>query len=327
MREAASKDDDTTPHTMTDPTRSESDLDPKQVPGAISHLRTTIDAAISDALDGADLAPALREASKYAALGPGKRVRPALALRCAEATGSPADREDRVMAAMPAAVAVELIHAFSLVHDDLPSLDNDDLRRGRPTLHVHSGEAMAVLAGDLMLTHAFEILASGPWPDRVVRVVGSELAAATRQMVSGQVYDTLGGFPDGLGEAEKVELIHRLKTGALLTAACRLGPLAAGDEPDSPNIRAVTTYAERIGLMFQIVDDLLDVEQSPDDIGKATGKDADAGKLTFPEVLGVEESRRAIGRLESEALAAVEPLGESAEPLRQLCRWLAIRTR
>lgn len=319
---------DATPRTAPAPT-----LDPNRVPAAITDLGAEIDAAIGAALQRVELADSLRDAAVYAALGPGKRVRPALCLRCAQAVGGgdgPASgltTGARRAMAMPAAVALEMVHAFSLVHDDLPGLDGDELRRGRPTLHVHAGEAMAVLAGDLLLVRALEVLTEGPFDDRTARLVAAELAAATRDMVSGQVYDTMGDLPEGLSDRERVDLIHRKKTGALLTAACRLGPLAAGDRPESDELASITAYAERLGLMFQIVDDLLDVEQAPDHTGKRTGKDAEAGKLTFPAVLGVEASRRAVSRLEREALEWIEPLGPPAEPLRELCRWLAIRTR
>jgi len=308
-------------------------LDPNRAPAAIAELKDEIDSAIRSSLRGVELARALREASEYAVLGPGKRVRPSLCLRCAQAVGggegpaSGRSASERRALAMPAAVALEMVHAFSLVHDDLPGLDGDELRRGRPTLHVHAGEAMAVLAGDLLLVRALEVIAEGPFDDRTARLVSGELAAATREMVSGQVYDTMGDLPEHLSDRERVDLIHRKKTGALLTAACRLGPLAAGDPPESAELGAVTAYAERIGLMFQIVDDLLDVEQAENHTGKRTGKDVEAGKITFPAVLGVDGSREAVARLEAEALDSIEPLGPPAEPLRELCRWLAIRTR
>ena len=307
--------------------------DPNRTPAAIADLKDEIDAAIGDSFTRVELARTLREASEYAVLGPGKRVRPALCLRCAQAAGGGAgpasarSAAERKALAMPAAMALEMVHAFSLVHDDLPALDGDELRRGRPTLHVHAGEAMAVLAGDLLLVRALEVIAEGPFDDRTARLVSRELAAATRDMVSGQVYDTMGDLPEGLDDRGRVDLIHRKKTGALLTAACRLGPLAAGEPPESAELGAITGYAERVGLMFQIVDDLLDVEQVEDHTGKRTGKDAEAGKITFPSVLGVERSRRRVAELESEALEAIAPLGPPAEPLRELCRWLAIRTR
>lgn len=287
-------------------------------------IAAAVDTAMAEVVARLGLGKGLAEAMQYAALGPGKRVRPVLCVLAARACAPSGLNADAT--AMPAAVAVELVHAFSLVHDDLPALDDDDMRRGRPTLHVHTGEAMALLAGDGMLAAAFEVLARAPELDHAVtaRLVG-ELSAATRRMVDGQVYDTLGGFDAALNEEQRLRLTHELKTGALLSAACRMGAIAAG--ADEANLAAITAYAERIGLMFQIVDDLLDVEQSAEQIGKRTGKDEEAGKLTFPGVLGVEASRIEIERLGREAESALDPLGEAAGPLRSMAVWLSSRTR
>ncbi|MEM6553927.1 MAG: polyprenyl synthetase family protein [Planctomycetota bacterium] len=278
----------------------------------------------------------LGEAVGYGLLGGGKRVRPVLCVRCCEAVGGAME------AALPAAAAVELVHAFSLVHDDLPAMDDDDLRRGRPTLHVHAGEAMAILAGDAMQSLAFEVLvdeARGPGvPPPGFRDEGGadaggvavhlvrELAGATTGMVVGQVYDTLGdveGVAAGLSDRERLERVHRNKTGALLRAACRMGAISGGAGDDE--LMAVTRYAEAIGLMFQVVDDLLDVEGTAASAGKATGKDAAAGKLTYPGVWGVGGSRAEVARLEAEALGALTGFGGEAEALRAWCGWLARR--
>lgn len=267
----------------------------------------------------------LLEAVRYALLGGGKRLRPLLAWHaCCAAGGTGED-------SLPAGIALELIHAFSLVHDDLPALDNDELRRGRPTLHIYAGEPMAILAGDCLMVMAFDSLArtSQRAPAQLAARLSGELAGATIAMIGGQVYDTLGGFPAGLVEQQKLELIHRNKTAALIRAACRMGAICADPEgpADSVSLKALTGYGESIGLMFQIVDDLLDVQGTAESIGKRTGKDSAAGKLTYPGLLGVEASRAEVARLEGVAVGSLEPLGERAHPLVDLCRYLARRAR
>jgi geranylgeranyl diphosphate synthase type II len=289
-------------------------------PTVLHDLATEVELALADRLESAELPENLREAVRYGVLGPGKRLRPALALLSCEAVGGPR------AAAIPAAVALELIHCFSLVHDDLPAMDDDDLRRGRPTLHVHAGEAMAILAGDVMVSLAFQCLATAPGLDDGVRAaLTAELAGGTTGMIAGQVYDTLGGFPDGCTDRERLDRIHHNKTGALLRAACRMGAIAGGASPRT--LERLTRYGEAIGIMFQIVDDLLDVTQSAEHIGKATGKDQSAGKLTFPGLLGIEASRAEVRRLKDQAHDALEHLGDAAAPLRSLCDYMAVRTR
>lgn len=267
------------------------------------------------------LPPNLLASIRYALLGGGKRLRPILAWHACTASGSPGE------ASLPACAAVEFIHAFSLVHDDLPALDNDDLRRGRPTLHIHAGEAMAILAGDCLLSCAFDHLALSlsERPALAAQLIG-ELSRATTAMIGGQVYDSLGGFAEGQIDRDRLDLIHRNKTGALIRAACRMGALCADPGAGgSAALSQLTTYGEAVGLMFQIVDDLLDVEGTADTTGKRTGKDADAGKVTYPAIIGVEKSRAEVLNLEGSALAAIESLGLPAEPLRELCRYLARR--
>jgi geranylgeranyl diphosphate synthase type II len=265
---------------------------------------------------------ALADAVRYSLIGGGKRLRPLLAWHCAEAVGG------RGRDAAPALVAVEYVHAFSLVHDDLPAIDNDDLRRGRATLHVHAGEAMAILAGDAMLNNAFATLARARLPAALVRLLLVELSGATSAMIAGQVYDTLGGLPGSLPAIRKLQLVHRNKTGALLRAACRMGALCSiGPKPGDQRLAAITRYADAIGLMFQIVDDLIDVQQSSEHTGKRTQKDAGKGKLTYPGVLGVDASRTEIQRLHAKARRAVRELGDPAEPLRILADLMATRTR
>ncbi len=262
---------------------------------------------------------ALRQALAYSVLGGGKRLRPVLTLLSCEAVGGSRDQ------GREAAAAIELIHAFSLVHDDLPSMDDDALRRGQPTLHMHAGEAMAILTGDVMMSLAFEWIADADLATDTIAQLVRTLADATSCMIAGQVYDTVGGFPEGLSRPRQLELVHRNKTAALIRAACRLGAHCC----DAPlrAVQALTGYGEAVGMMFQVIDDLLDVTATAEHIGKATGKDLEAGKLTYPGVHGTEASRKEVLRLRDEALAALAPLGRAADHLRELCEYMAVRTR
>lgn len=273
-----------------------------------------IEARLARAIDDLALAPRLDEATRYALLGGGKRLRPMLVLRACLAVGGEAKD------ALEGAAALECIHAFSLVHDDLPAMDDDDLRRGRPTTHKVFGEDVAILVGDLLQCLAFELsLASPVEPGAVAAAVG----VGTRRMIEGQVHDTIGGFPEGLvDELERLRLIHRCKTAALIQASCRVGAIVGEGDPE-----VLDRYGAAIGLMFQVVDDILDETQSTEHLGKTGGKDREAGKRTYPALLGLEESRREVERLESEALDALSGLGDRAEPLRELARRLAVRTR
>jgi geranylgeranyl pyrophosphate synthase len=279
-------------------------------------LLDAIERALSGFLAAHPLPDNLRAACLHAVLAGGKRLRPILVLESARAAGGSVD------AAMPAAVAIEFVHAFSLVHDDLPALDNDSMRRGKPTCHVAFGEAMAILAGDCLLSLApISAARCAHNGDQIVQ----ELMDATVRMINGQVYDTLQGFPAGLSDREKLELVHHNKTGALLQCSCRMGALAAG--ADDPTLRSLTAYSEAIGLMFQIVDDLIDATQTAEHAGKATGKDAEAGKLTYPVVHGIEGSRREVERLRAAAMASLKPLGTRGHRLAALVEFLAARTR
>ena len=264
-----------------------------------------------------DVPPLLREAMAYSLLAPGKRLRPLLCLLACEAAGG--DREQ----ALPGACAVEMVHTYSLIHDDLPAMDDDDLRRGLPTCHKKFGEAMGILAGDALLTLAFEVLAGG-CPARTAAVSCAELAsgAGAVGMVGGQVLDlesegrlTASAFAGGLGLTE-LENIHRRKTGALFRSALRMGIYAATAErpagPDAEALAAADRYAAAFGLGFQIADDLLDVEGSAETAGKRVGKDAARGKLTYPGLVGVAESRRRAEELCREAVASAQTL---ASPL------------
>lgn len=265
---------------------------------------------------GADLPGELVDAIRYAVLGGGKRLRPVLAWHACEAVGGTGE------ASLPAGTAVELIHAFSLVHDDLPAMDDDDLRRGRPTLHIHAGEAMAILAGDAMMSLAFLELTDAALDPALAAALVRDLAAATTKMIAGQVCDTVG-TGGVVADRARLEMIHRNKTAALIRAACVMG--ARCGPASSESLAAIEEYGEAVGLMFQIVDDLLDVERTPEQTGKRTRKDAVAGKLTYPSLLGSQASREEIERLRTRASTAIEVLGAPAAPLHDLCEALAVR--
>jgi geranylgeranyl pyrophosphate synthase len=288
-------------------------------PKALQEAAKVIETNLDKSLQASNLPPNLYEAAHYAVVNGGKRVRPALTLLCAQAVGGTQEQ------AMAAAIAVEFIHCFSLVHDDLPAIDNDDLRRGKPTLHIHVGEAMAVLAGDLLLPLAFQQLSCGKYEPQQQVLLMNELAEATRDMVVGQVYDTLGGLPDKLSQKDGIEIIHRNKTGALFKCACVMGSICGGAEPKTHH--AIEQFGKANGLMFQIVDDLIDLHGVAEHVGKATRKDADAGKSTYPGIIGVEESKDAVSQLQAQADEALTVLGEQGETLRSFNLWMAHRTR
>ncbi len=275
------------------------------------YMRTFVEQAVE--------APELAEAILYSLLGPGKRARPLLAWHAAAACG--ADPTE----ALPAATAVELVHAFSLVHDDLPGMDDDDLRRGRPTLHKQTSVGMAILAGDAMLTLAFQGLVERISDKALGGALTGELSAGTGAMITGQVYDTFGASAKGDDPSQRLDLIHINKTGALIRAACRMGAMSA--KADASQLGAITRYGDAIGLMFQVVDDLLDVTQTTEHLGKRAGKDIDAGKLTYPGVHGVELTRQRVRELHAQADHALVPFGDAAEPLRQIASYLAVRTK
>ncbi|MDI9404703.1 MAG: polyprenyl synthetase family protein [Limnohabitans sp.] len=279
-------------------------------------LLSQIESALADFLAAQDLPSNLRAACLHAVLAGGKRLRPILVLESALAAGG------SVGDAMPAAIAIELVHAFSLVHDDLPALDNDTMRRGKPTCHVAFGEAMAILAGDCLLALAPVAAASAKHHAAEIQ---RELMSGTVRMIAGQVYDTLQGFPEGLPPARQVELVHHNKTGALLEASCRMGALAANAQHGA--LEGLTRFGKATGLMFQIVDDLIDATQTAEHAGKATGKDADLGKLTYPGIHGLEGSRAEIQRLRGEAESGLASLGSRGDRLRALLDFLATRTK
>jgi geranylgeranyl diphosphate synthase type II len=262
----------------------------------------------------------LVEAIEYSLLAGGKRLRPTLVLETFRACGG---NEAGRATALSAAAAIELIHTFSLVHDDLPAMDDDDLRRGRPTNHKVFGDAMAILAGDAMVTLAFQVLASDAGAGASAALV-RELASAAgpEGMIGGQVLD-MDGERRGLS-LDELRRVHRMKTGALLTAACRMGAVAAG--ATQSQVASVSEYGKQLGIAFQIVDDVLDVTSTPEQLGKATNKDAGRGKNTYPALLGLEKSKQAAREHLDAALVALQDFGAAADGLRTLARFVVERT-
>lgn len=263
----------------------------------------------------------LIESMRYSLLAPGKRLRPVLCLAGAEAVGAGPE------IAMPAAMALEMIHAYSLIHDDLPAMDNDDLRRGRPTNHIVFGQGLAVLAGDGLLTLAFEILAraglSRPiHPERVLKTIMVIAEAAGYQgMVGGQALDLA---LEGQAATEHlVTFLHSNKTGALITAAVTSGAIMAGANPDQLN--ALQVYGRKIGLAFQIIDDILDIEGETEVLGKKVGADQNRAKTTYPGVVGGAQAKSMAQQLVSDAIKALDDFGAPAEPLRVLGHYLLTR--
>ncbi|MBI5886407.1 MAG: polyprenyl synthetase family protein [Deltaproteobacteria bacterium] len=260
----------------------------------------------------------LHKAMHYSLFAGGKRLRPVLALAACEAVGGGFE------AALDAACALECIHTYSLIHDDLPALDNDSLRRGRPTSHIVFGEAVAIMAGDALLTVAFDIMgrAQGADAARVLKAL-SEIASAAGStgMIGGQVVDIESeghsvDFPI-------LEYIHIHKTGKLILASVRSGAIMAG--ANDAQLACMTRFGEAAGLAFQIADDILDVEGSSEDLGKATGGDAKKGKATYPALIGIVESRRRAAELVERAVEALDGFGERAEPLRAIARYVVSR--
>ena len=300
-------------------------MNPVTGPMTLSTLASTYGPRIEAELDrivpvGSGLDRRLWESMRYSVLAGGKRMRPLLGIAACLAAGGDGE------AAIPAGCALELIHTQSLIHDDLPCMDDDDLRRGRPTNHVVYGEALALLAGDGLLAHAFQVLAKDlplrcP-PERALAAVG-ELAGATLRMVSGQVVDMEAeGQPV---EAPTLDFIHSHKTGALIVAAARLG----GHVADAPaeTMAMLTRYAEDVGLAFQIVDDILDLTGTAEALGKSPGKDLAAHKATYPALYGLEQARSEADRLIQSALSAIAPLGERGAALGAIARFVSERNR
>jgi geranylgeranyl diphosphate synthase type II len=272
-----------------------------------------VDAALDRWVPPKEENPAtIHGAMRYSLFAGGKRIRPLLAIAAAQAVS------DAPIGIESCACALEMIHTYSLIHDDLPALDNDDFRRGRPTCHKVYGDAMAILAGDALLTLAFEVLAKMERADAARRIeLVRELATASGTvggMIGGQVNDI-----EGEGKhptAHLLESIHRAKTGALLRGSVRMGAIYAGAAADQ--LAALTSFGEHTGLAFQIVDDILDVEQSSEALGKTAGKDAAQEKITFPAVYGIERSREMAEEERLAAHLALQPFDDRAQRLREL---------
>lgn len=282
---------------------------------------------VDKALDGYlpkenDLPFSLHKSMRYSVFAGGKRVRPILMLAACEAVGG------EIARAIPAACAMEMIHTYSLIHDDLPAMDDDDFRRGNPTNHKVFGEAIAILAGDALLTQAFILLGtpepnSSVSPERHLAVI-REMAtcAGSFGMVGGQVVDMES---EGKGDIDlpTVQYIHTHKTGALIKASVKAGAILGG--ADDVQLAAITRYGEAAGLAFQIADDILDIEGTTEEIGKDAGSDQARGKATYPAIVGLADAKIRAVELMEMALAALEPLGEKAEPLREIARYIVSR--
>jgi geranylgeranyl diphosphate synthase type II len=311
------------------------------LPASLASIAARLSQPIDAALREYTCLPAgcpepLRDAMRYSLLAPGKRIRPMLALLAAETCGG------SIAAAMPAACAVEMVHAYSLIHDDLPAMDDDDLRRGRPTCHKVYGEAMAILAGDALLSLAFQVLAQHVLPASAAGACCAALAEAAGpcHLVGGQADDILAdasarstglsrngdGLPPEGGTTsarQHLESIHARKTGAMIRVSLRLGAMTAAASAEQ--LRAFDEYGRRLGLAFQVTDDLLDVRGCDNGVGKRVGKDARKGKITFPALLGVDPSVAYASQLIDEAFLALGPFGPRAEDLHVLARYVLER--
>ena len=290
-----------------------------KLPAFFEEDRVAVDAALEKLLP-ADTTrpPSIHAAMRYSVFAGGKRIRPILCLETARIFS-----ED-VTPALHPACAIECIHTYSLIHDDLPALDNDDLRRGKPTCHKKFGEATAILAGDALLTLAFEIIGATPVPaERRVSIL-SEIASAAgtvNGMVGGQVADLeAGGKPVS---SEMLEYIHRSKTAALIRASIAAGALCAGASPD--DVTRLRRFGESIGWAFQVTDDILDVEESSVSLGKTAGKDVAQQKATYPAVYGLPRSHEIASELATKAIAELEPYGDRAARVRQIAEFLVLR--
>jgi geranylgeranyl diphosphate synthase type II len=287
----------------------------------LEQCRADVNAALANRLkETGNGSSRLLESMAYSVLGSGKRVRPALCIASARAVGQSGE------AALVPGCAIELIHAYSLIHDDLPAMDDDELRRGMPTTHIAFDEATAILAGDALQALAFEWLADAPGLDDQTRLaMVRELAKASGHlgMVGGQAVDleSVGKQPT----IEQLESMHRCKTGALIVAAVRIGALTSpGIKPEQ--INALTDYARTLGLAFQVQDDLLDIEGDTTVIGKPQGSDQARGKPTYPSLMGVEKARQYLNRLLENALASLESFGDEADTLRAMADYVVART-
>jgi geranylgeranyl diphosphate synthase type II len=282
--------------------------------------RAEIEAALLRYTEFDEDCPArLRAAIRHSLLAPGKRLRPMLVLMAATACGC------QSQSVMAAACAVEMVHTYSLIHDDLPAMDDDDMRRGLPTCHAAFDEATAILAGDALLARAFEILATGIQPPAAAARCCAELgrAAGASTLVGGQMDDLAAEFSSG--DVAELERIHRRKTGAMFVVSMRLGGVVA--QANDETLSALESYGQCLGLAFQIVDDLLDVRGNAAEMGKRVAKDSGHGKLTFPRLMGEAASRERARQLVDRARSSVAGLGSRAEPLDALARFVLERNR
>ncbi|MHB8173349.1 MAG: polyprenyl synthetase family protein [Nitrospirota bacterium] len=298
----------------------------------INEKRRLVEEFIDRAAPKADIMPSMLHSSmRYSLEAGGKRVRPILAIAAAEAVaGRPVlagGNSSDIPGLLACACSLEFIHTYSLIHDDLPAMDNDDFRRGKPTNHKVYGEAAAILAGDALLTFAFELLSSpthmdGMDPARRLGVI-HELAFASGSMgmVGGQVVDMESEGKEI--DFVTLEYIHTRKTGALIRASVRMGAIAA--DASDEQLRAITRYGEEAGLSFQIADDILDITGTQEEIGKDVGSDMEKGKKTYPAMFGLEESRSRAMELQLSAVEALDIFGISAEPLREIARYIVSR--
>ncbi len=282
-----------------------------------------VEAALAAMLDArASVVTARLLASmRYSLLAGGKRIRPALLLECYTACGG-----KRAESAMPAALAIECMHTYSLIHDDLPCMDNDDLRRGNPTCHKQFDEATAVLAADALQTLAFELLSESNASTelRCTLIHKLALAAGCQGMVGGQVLDMQAESGSENMDMLAVERIHLHKTGALLRWCCEAGALLAG--ADTEQFEACSRYGKAVGLLFQIADDILDVTASSSELGKSAGKDAEQNKATYVSVLGLQRARELAEDMQELAVAACQPLGRDGDHLRSLVHYIQERS-
>lgn len=290
----------------------------------LSAVRQTVDQGLLGYLGGPDPPTRILQAMAYSVMAGGKRLRPILCIAAAEAVGGDRTR------VLPLACALEMLHTYSLIHDDLPAMDDDQTRRGKPTCHVTFDEATAILAGDALLTLAFEILAAAgcqaaPVEKQRWLMATCQLASAAGYsgMIEGQMRDIT--FEGTVLAEDALETLHRLKTGRLIEASVGAGALLAGASPDRQ--QALETYAQQIGLAFQVADDLLNVKGDPQRLGKATGTDQERGKNTYPALLGLAGAEQMASRLVNNALKAIDTFDNNADSLRAIARYVIERTR
>ena len=287
-------------------------------------IRREVDDELRNVFDSrSDIPQKLLESMRYSIFAGGKRLRPTLVLEAAEAVGG------NRLAALPTAAAFEIIHTYTLIHDDLPAMDDDDLRRGLPTNHIKFGDATAILAGDSLLTLAFELMA-GPLPEELGIAPSVQLEVVRRAAVAVGAQGTVGGQQVDLqsegknGDMELLQRLHDLKTGAMFRAALECGGLLGG--ADEGELAALTLYGNKIGLAFQIIDDILDVTGDSEKLGKKTGMDEQKNKMTYPALLGLEKSKVMGEQLVEQAVDSIKALSGDTQPLCELARYITART-